>query len=59
MSASKLYAHAQYGKLVLAVVLVLRSKGPYYLRTEIFIFSVITFLETIISDSLRYTIAME
>ena len=25
---SKLYAHAQYGKLVLVLVLVLRSKGP-------------------------------
>ena len=29
MSAFKPYAHAQYGKLVLVVVLVLRSKGPY------------------------------
>ena len=26
--ASKPYAHAQYGKLVLVVVLVFRSKGP-------------------------------
>ena len=30
MSASKPYAHAQYGKLVLVVVLVFWSKGPYY-----------------------------
>ena len=30
MSASKPYAHAQYGKLVLVVVLVLRSKGPIW-----------------------------
>lgn len=30
MSASKPYAHAQYGKLVLVVVLVFRSKGPYF-----------------------------
>ena len=29
MSVSKPYAHAQYRKLVLVVVLVLRSKGPY------------------------------
>ena len=29
MSVSKPYAHAQYGQLVLVVVLVLRSKGPH------------------------------
>ena len=34
MSASKPYAHAQYGKLVPVVVLVLRSKGPYYILTK-------------------------
>ena len=32
MYASKPYAHAQYGKLVLVVVLVLRSKGLCWLK---------------------------
>ena len=32
MSVSKPYAHAQYGKLVLVLVLVLQSKGPYYIK---------------------------
>ena len=27
---SKPYAHAQYGKLVLVLVLILRSKDPYF-----------------------------
>ena len=55
MSVSKPYAHAQYGKLVLVLVLVLRFKGPYlesppFLQPQVFTYVHYVMTEDIYTD---------